>query len=131
MSERLLRLVWTNFPGGGSRLQVLQAVAEAANEQGNCYPSLAQLSLAARMSRSNAWRALKRLRQDRWIVADRILGRRGVLVLQINLPKLDRSTRLESRKSVRAVSAKPQVQCARSVRRPEARLNLFTGVRLY
>jgi hypothetical protein len=41
MSERLLQRVWTNFPGGGSRLQVLQAIAEAANEQGNCYPSLA------------------------------------------------------------------------------------------
>jgi hypothetical protein len=131
MSEKLLRLVWTNFPGGGSRLLVLQAVAEAANDQGNCYPSLAQLALAARTSRSNVWRALKRLRQERWVVADRILGRNGVLVLQINLPKLARSTRLESRKPVRAAPAKPQVQCARSVRRPETRLNLLTGVRLY
>ena len=93
MSEKLLQRVWTNFPGGGSRLQILQAVAEAANEQGNCYPSLAQLAAAARMSRSNAWRALKRLRQERWIVADRVLGRGGVLILQLNLPKLGRSLR--------------------------------------
>src|SRR5215469_13139197 len=93
MNARLTHLVWTNFPGGGSRLQVLQAVAEAENEQGNRYPSLAQLAVAARMSRSNAWRTLKRLRQDRWIVADRILGRGGVLILQINIPKLSRSLR--------------------------------------
>jgi CTP-dependent riboflavin kinase len=93
MSEKLLQLVWRNFPEGGSRLQVLQAVAEAANEQGNCYPSLAHLAVAARMSRSSAWRALKRLRRERWIVTDRILGRGGVLILQINVPKLGRSCR--------------------------------------
>ena len=69
-------------------MQVLQAVAEAANEQGNCYPSLAQFAAAARMSRSNAWRTLKHLRQERWIVTNRILGRGGVLILQINLQKL-------------------------------------------
>lgn len=93
MSEKVMQLVWTHFPGGGSRLQVLQAVAEAANEQGNCYPSLAQLALAARMSRSSTWRALMCLRQERWIVTDRVLGRGGVLILQINLPKLSRSRR--------------------------------------
>lgn len=70
-----MQQVWTNFPDGDSRLQVLQAIAEAANEQGNCYPSLAQLAFAARMSRSSVWRALKRLRRERWIVTDRVLGR--------------------------------------------------------
>jgi hypothetical protein len=93
MSEKLLQRVWTNFPGGGSRLQILLAVAEAANDQGNCYPSLAQLAAAARMSRSSAWRALRRLRQERWVVTDRILGRRGVLILQLDLSLLSRSAR--------------------------------------
>ena len=96
MSEKLLRLVWTNFPAGGSRLQVLQAIAEAANEQGNCYPSLTRLALGARMSRSSTWRALRRLRRERWIVTDRVLGRGGVLILQINLPKLAKSGRAKA-----------------------------------
>lgn len=93
MSEKLTHQVWTNFPEGGSRLQVLQAIAEAANDQGNCYPALSQLAILARMSRSNVWRSLKRLRKDRWIVTDRVLGRGGVLIIQINLPKLGRSCR--------------------------------------
>ena len=83
MSEKLTHQVWTNFPEGGSRLQVLQAIAEAANDQGNCYPALSQLAILARMSRSNVWRSLKRLRKDRWIVTDRVLGRGGVLIIQI------------------------------------------------
>ena len=111
-------------------MQVLQAVAEAANEQGNCYPSLAQFAAAARMSRSNAWRTLKHLRQERWIVTNRILGRGGVLILQINLQKLAGCTRLESQRSAVAVPAKRQIRQTRSIRRPESRLNLLTRVRL-
>ena len=98
MSERLARLVWTNFPGGGSRLPVLQAVAEAANEQGK----LLSLARAACIGGPDVTKqCLARLEasaKERWIVTDRVLGRGGVLILQINLPKLSRSRREDEEK---------------------------------
>ena len=93
MSDRLLLQVWTKCTEGSSALGLFQAIAESANEQGNCYLPIAYLAAAARMSRKNAFRALRRLREDRWIVTSRILGQGGRLVIQINLPKLARSAR--------------------------------------
>ena len=93
MSDRLLLKVWGRCSEGGSPLALLQAIAEAANEQGNCYLPVADLAAAARMSRENAFRALRRLKADRWVITSRILGQGGTLVFQVNEPKLGRSAR--------------------------------------
>ena len=93
MSTNLLQAVWSHFPGGGAELPMLLAIAEASNEQGNCYLPLVKLARAARQSRANGHRAISRLRRERWIVTSRMLGKGGQLVYQLNLPKLARSVR--------------------------------------
>jgi len=85
--------VWFNFPGGGSELAILMAIAEACNLAGNCGLPLSKLAGSARLSPSTAFVAVKALRRERWIVASRINGQGGILVLQINIPKLERTLR--------------------------------------
>lgn len=93
MSKELVDLTWSNFPEGGSKLAILMAIAEASNREGNCGIPLAKLAGFSRVSLSTAFIAVKALRQERWIVTDRIRGQGGILVMQIAIPKLNRSTR--------------------------------------
>ena len=93
MSTELTNKVWVHFPGGCSKLAVLMGIAEACNSEGNCGLPLAKLAGFSRVSVSTAFVAVKALRLDRWIVTSRIQGQGGTLVMQINLPKLNRSTR--------------------------------------
>jgi hypothetical protein len=91
MSTDLINKVWANFPGGGSELAVLMAIAEACNSEGNCGVPLAKLAGFARVSTSTAFVAVKSLRAQRWIVTSRI--GRGILVMQLHTPKLRLSKR--------------------------------------
>lgn len=93
MSDVLVVEVWKQYPEGGPVLCVLQALAEASNDRGNCYLTMAQIAAMARVSLRSALRAIQHLRRDRWIVTSRMLGRGATLVYQINLPKLRRSSR--------------------------------------
>jgi hypothetical protein len=93
MSTELVEMAWSNFPEGGSKLTVLMAIAEACNSEGNCGIPLAKLAGLSRVSLSTAHIAVKALRMERWIVTGRLQGQGGILVMQINLPKLNRSTR--------------------------------------
>ena len=74
-------------------MSVFQALAELANEQGSCHVQIVQLAINSRRSPSTVSAAIRTLRRERWIVTDRILGRGGVLIFQINLPRLARSRR--------------------------------------
>ena len=93
MSTELVEMVWSNFPEGGSKLAVLMAIAEAASPAGNCGVPLARLAGSSRVSVSTAFLAVKALRRDRWILTSRIQGQGGILVMQVNLPKLQRSVK--------------------------------------
>lgn len=93
MSANLILAVWAHYPGGGAELNVLQSIAEASNEQGNCYLSVSELAAGARLSRSSALRAIRKLRSARYIVSSRILGRGGKQINQVNLPLLRRCER--------------------------------------
>ena len=93
MSNQLIYMAWTNFPGKGSKLNILMAIAEASNWRGSCHPHIAELAGISRLSKSTVFVAIKQLRRDRWIFTDRITGQGGHLIFQINLPKLQRSIR--------------------------------------
>lgn len=93
MSQELKQLVWSKFPGKGSELVVLMAIAEVCNPFGNCNRHIEELSKIARLSPSTVFVAIKALRRSRWIVTDRMAGRGGTLIFQINTPKLTRSQR--------------------------------------
>ena len=93
MSLTLLHCVWSHFPEGSASLSMMMAIAEAGSEQGNCYVSISTLASASRISRSQANRALKHLREERWVVTNRVLGQGQKHIIQLNLPKLARSSR--------------------------------------
>jgi hypothetical protein len=93
MSDGLIWLTWTNFPGKGSRLAVLTAIAEVCNPHGTGHRHIAELAGMSRLSPSTVFVAIKALRRDRWILTDRVTGQGGTLIFQINVPKLSRSVR--------------------------------------
>jgi hypothetical protein len=95
MSDGLVLLTWSNYPGRSSKLAVLTAIAEGCNSQGHCHPHIAELAGISRLSRSTVFIAIKALRKDRWIFTDRVTGQGGFLIFQINVPKLRRSTRFD------------------------------------
>lgn len=93
MGREFVISTWENFPGSGSKLTVLMAIAEAANQAGNTYLAMAEIAGAARVSKSAVEKAVRWLRAERWLVAAPIMGRGNLLAYQLNLPKLQRSVR--------------------------------------
>lgn len=68
MSVRVMADVWSRFPGKGSRLLIMLALADYANEHGDhIYPSIRALSVRVRLTRSQTQRVLHGLISDGWI----------------------------------------------------------------
>lgn len=61
MSVRVMSLVWDGFPGGGSELLALLALADWSDDEGRCYPSVAAIADKTRLSRSQAQRVVHNL----------------------------------------------------------------------
>ena len=114
MSDELIWLAWTNFPGKGSKLAVLMAIAEACNSHGSGHLHIAELAGISRLSPSTVFVSIKALRKERWIFTDRITGQGGTLIFQLNVPKLGRSTRPDHRLYLPWINA---VHAARTVQR--------------
>lgn len=126
-----MQLVFAKFPGGGSKLNVLQALAEFANEEGNCYVQIRRLAGAARLTRTQAQISMQWLRTHKWVISGKVRVIGSPLSYQINIPKLQRAERgddagldnltdaqrhavLRGRRGARKNAAKP-----RKVRRPQ------------
>ncbi|MDO9227454.1 MAG: helix-turn-helix domain-containing protein [Pseudomonadota bacterium] len=58
MSIRIMSAVWDGFPGGGSELLALLALADWGDDAGRCWPSMAKIAEKTRLSRSQAQRVL-------------------------------------------------------------------------
>lgn len=61
MSVRVLSMVWDNYPGGGSELLALLALADWSDDEGRCYPSVSAIADKTRLSRSQAQRVVHNL----------------------------------------------------------------------
>lgn len=61
MSIRIMSLVWDSYPGAGSELLTLLAMADWSDDNGRCWPSIASISKKTRLSRSQAQRTVHRL----------------------------------------------------------------------
>ncbi len=64
MAHRVCSLVWDRFPGLGSELLIMLALAEWANEAGECFPSMASIATRARLSRAQTQRVVHKLIAD-------------------------------------------------------------------
>lgn len=56
-----MSLVWESYPGGGSDLLALLALADWSDDNGRCYPSMAAIARKTRLSRSQSQRVVHQL----------------------------------------------------------------------
>lgn len=58
MSIKAMTIVWDGFPGGGSELLALLALADWSDDEGRCWPSIAAIAKKTRLSRSQTQRTV-------------------------------------------------------------------------
>ncbi|MDP2432769.1 MAG: helix-turn-helix domain-containing protein, partial [Pseudomonadota bacterium] len=58
MSIRMMTHVWDGYPGGGSELLALLALADWGDDAGRCWPSMQAIAEKTRLSRSQAQRVV-------------------------------------------------------------------------
>ena len=75
MSIRYMTKVWDAGPEDRTETMVLLALADHANDDGRCYPSISHLADKTRLSRQGLCNALDRLEDDGWISRERGGGR--------------------------------------------------------
>lgn len=56
MSIAVMTKVWASYPGAGSELLAMLALADWADDNGRCWPSMASIASKTRLSRSQAQR---------------------------------------------------------------------------
>lgn len=68
MSIRVMTLVWDRFPGSGSDLLTMLALADWCSDEGDSlHPSIARVAMKIRSSESQARRLLHKLIADGWL----------------------------------------------------------------
>lgn len=75
MSIKVMSKVWDSSQQKGSALLMLLALADFANEDGYCWPSIGTLAHKSRMSERETQRIIKKLEQDCEIYVQRNAGR--------------------------------------------------------
>lgn len=71
MSVRTLSKVWDGFPGGGSELLALLALADWSDDEGRCFPSMASIGRKTRLSEKQARRVVHSLEEAGFL---RVIG---------------------------------------------------------
>lgn len=61
MSVHVLSLVWRGYPGGGSELLTMLALADWSDDAGRCWPSIASIAKKTRLSPDQCRRMVHRL----------------------------------------------------------------------
>lgn len=64
MSIKVMNLVWESAPYEGNTLLTLLAIADRADDEGVCWPSVATLATKTRQSERNTQRCLKQVAKD-------------------------------------------------------------------
>lgn len=58
MAVKVLAMVWDGYPGGGSELLAMLALADWSDDEGRCWPSMASIAKKMRLSEKQARRAV-------------------------------------------------------------------------
>ncbi len=61
MSVRVLSKVWDGYPGGGTELLALLALADWSDDEGRCFPSIKSIAKKIRLKERQAQRAVNKL----------------------------------------------------------------------
>jgi hypothetical protein len=85
MSIKVMSWVWENGPEQQSARFVLLALADFANDAGECWPSIDGIARKVCMSDRGVQKVLRQLEADGWIATEIGGGRRGANVYRIAL----------------------------------------------
>lgn len=89
MAVRVLAQVWDGYPGGGTELLALLALADWSDDQGRCWPSMASIARKIRLSEKQARRAVHAITKAGYLsVTDNLQGGATSRRYQINLSML-------------------------------------------
>lgn len=67
MAVRVLTMVWDGFPGGGSDLLAMLALADWSDDEGRCWPSMASIATKMRLSEKQARRVVHTLEETGYL----------------------------------------------------------------
>jgi hypothetical protein len=112
MSVKVMSLVWERGPFEGGSLLVMLALADWANDEGECWPSVPTIAEKARMGERNARYVLKKLEGDGWLGRAEGRGRRHSNTYFLNLQKLQALPQRKKGQKVRGSAASERVQSA-------------------
>jgi DNA-binding transcriptional ArsR family regulator len=92
--------VWEQGPEDPGERFVLLKLADNANNDGSCYPSMTEICRATRLSESSVRRSLKALMEGGWVTVSKGLGRGNTSLYQLH-KKVSAGHLLEEIKGVR------------------------------
>ena len=75
MSIKIMQWVWDEGPEEATEMLVLLALADIADDEGLCWPSVARIARKCRMSDRNARRIIRRLEDGGWLLTQEQRGR--------------------------------------------------------
>lgn len=75
MSVRVMSLVWECGPDDAAMRLVLLALADIADDDGKCWPSMVRIAQRGCMSERNARRIVRKLEDDGWLRTEQHPGR--------------------------------------------------------
>lgn len=109
MSVHWMSWVWKNGPDDPQRLLVLLKLADNANQDGNCWPSVAEICMCTRLSDSTVRRCISDLEKGGWLTVIRGCGRnkKSHYCLVENLSQRNLSQRTPSEKTPSQRQEKP------------------------
>ena len=89
MSIRIMSLIWERAPLQGGTILTLLALADWANDEGVCWPSIPKLALKARQSERNVRYILRELQADGFVTVVEGRGLHHTNHYHLNLDKLE------------------------------------------
>jgi hypothetical protein len=117
MSIRVMTSVWDNSPYEGGELLVLLALADWADDQGRCWPSVPAIAQKARLKERHVYSILSKFRTDEIIHCEQGGGRGRSTVYLINTAKIagfqsqKKTLHSTAVKSCTPVHKNPAVEC--------------------
>ena len=85
MSIKLMAAVWEREDISATEALILLALADHANDEGNCYPSVGRLAKRCKMSDRGVQKIVQRLVERGLLEVDQQAGKRGANVFQLHL----------------------------------------------
>ena len=84
MSVKIMSRIWENGPDQQGELLVLLALSDWANDEGDCWPSMAVIARKTRIEERSARRIIRRLEEAGWLSVVVNGGRQGCNQYRIN-----------------------------------------------